>query len=158
LIIVLQFQNVDPGTVVDTAITHPVEFDFYLCSHQGLQVNLFAHVPLNNAFMQGTSRPTHYHVLHDDSRFGADKLQALTNALCYTYARCTRAVSIPAPVYYAHHICTAAKHRMAGRAIVTDNMSHVSDDLHKMWTEDELKTLAASIGITVRVANAMHWQ
>ena len=30
--------NVPPGTTVDKTITHPFEFDFYLCSHQGIQV------------------------------------------------------------------------------------------------------------------------
>ncbi|CAF1596210.1 unnamed protein product, partial [Didymodactylos carnosus] len=49
----------------------------------------------------GTSRPTHYHVLYDDNRLTPDKVQMLTYALCYTYARCTRSVSIPAPVKYA---------------------------------------------------------
>ena len=34
-------RNVDPGTVVDTDITHPREFDFYLCSQEGIQVNYF---------------------------------------------------------------------------------------------------------------------
>nr|AGS47792.1 argonaute 5 [Salvia miltiorrhiza] len=71
--------NVLPGTVVDTKICHPTEFDFYLCSHAGIQ--------------QGTSRPTHYHVLYDENAFNADGLQMLTNSLCYTYARCTRSVS-----------------------------------------------------------------
>jgi eukaryotic translation initiation factor 2C len=28
------------GTVVDTKICHPSEFDFYLCSHAGIQVKL----------------------------------------------------------------------------------------------------------------------
>ena len=28
------------GTVVDSKICHPTEFDFYLCSHAGIQVNL----------------------------------------------------------------------------------------------------------------------
>jgi len=32
-------QNVPPGTTVDSGITHPYEFDFYLCSHFGIQVN-----------------------------------------------------------------------------------------------------------------------
>ncbi|TVU14872.1 hypothetical protein EJB05_38368, partial [Eragrostis curvula] len=32
----------------------------------------------------------------------ADELQSLTNNLCYTYARCTRSVSIVPPAYYAH--------------------------------------------------------
>ncbi|CAG8594399.1 4778_t:CDS:10 [Diversispora eburnea] len=49
--------NCLPGTVVDSNITHPTEFDFYLQSHAGLQ---------------GTSRPTHYHVLHDENNFNAD--------------------------------------------------------------------------------------
>lgn len=35
--------------------------------------------------LQGTSRPTHYHVLHDENKFTADGLQVLTNNLCYTY-------------------------------------------------------------------------
>ncbi|KAG0487307.1 hypothetical protein HPP92_009402 [Vanilla planifolia] len=30
--------NILPGTVVDTKICHPTEFDFYLCSHAGIQV------------------------------------------------------------------------------------------------------------------------
>lgn len=32
--------NVPAGTTVDVAITHPTEFDFYLCSHAGIQVRL----------------------------------------------------------------------------------------------------------------------
>nr|AAS82600.1 putative argonaute protein [Zea mays] len=31
--------NILPGTVVDTEICHPREFDFYLCSHAGIQIN-----------------------------------------------------------------------------------------------------------------------
>uniref|UniRef100_A0A7I4BGJ8 Argonaute family member n=1 Tax=Physcomitrium patens TaxID=3218 RepID=A0A7I4BGJ8_PHYPA len=79
--------NILPGTVVDSTICHPTEFDFYLCSHAGIQ---------------GTSRPAHYHVLWDENSFSADSLQSLTNNLCYTYARCTRSVSIVPPAYYAH--------------------------------------------------------
>ncbi|CAL5184870.1 unnamed protein product [Lathyrus oleraceus] len=79
--------NILPGTVVDSKICHPTEFDFYLCSHAGIQ---------------GTSRPAHYHVLWDENNFTADALQSLTNNLCYTYARCTRSVSIVPPAYYAH--------------------------------------------------------
>ncbi|KAK2991581.1 hypothetical protein RJ640_025880 [Escallonia rubra] len=78
--------NILPGTVVDSKICHPTGFDFYLCSHAGIQ---------------GTSRPAHYHVLWDDNHFTADALQSLTNNLCYSYARCTRSVSIVPPAYYA---------------------------------------------------------
>lgn len=31
--------NIPAGTTVDVGITHPTEFDFYLCSHQGIQVS-----------------------------------------------------------------------------------------------------------------------
>ncbi|KAJ4722546.1 Argonaute family protein [Melia azedarach] len=79
--------NILPGTVVDSKICHPTEFDFYLCSHAGIQ---------------GTSRPAHYHVLWDENNFTADGIQSLTNNLCYTYARCTRSVSVVPPAYYAH--------------------------------------------------------
>ncbi|EXB81597.1 Protein argonaute 5 [Morus notabilis] len=89
--------NIAPGTVVDTHICHPTEFDFYLNSHAGIQ---------------GTSRPTHYHVLHDENSFSADALQVLTNNLCYTFARCTRSVSIVPPAYYAHLIAFRARYYM----------------------------------------------
>ncbi|KAH7284111.1 hypothetical protein KP509_34G039800 [Ceratopteris richardii] len=79
--------NILPGTVVDSTITHPREFDFFLCSHAGIQ---------------GTSRPTHYHVLWDENEFKSDDLQGLVYNLCYTYARCTRSVSVVPPAYYAH--------------------------------------------------------
>ncbi|KAM3369442.1 hypothetical protein ACQJBY_017370 [Aegilops geniculata] len=80
-------QNIPPGTVVDTVITHPREFDFYLCSHWGTK---------------GTSRPTHYHVLLDENRFQSDEVQQLIHNLCYTFVRCTRPVSLVPPAYYAH--------------------------------------------------------
>ena len=32
----------------------------------------------------------------------ADELQDLTNMLCHLYGRCSRSISIPTPVYYAH--------------------------------------------------------
>ncbi|GER38448.1 argonaute 1 [Striga asiatica] len=59
-------------------------------------------LPGCNIQTNGTSRPAHYHVLWDENKFSADALQSLTNNLCYTYARCTRSVSIVPPAYYAH--------------------------------------------------------
>ncbi|THH15391.1 hypothetical protein EW146_g5073 [Bondarzewia mesenterica] len=87
--------NCPAGTVVDRDVTSPVEFDYYLQSHGGLL---------------GTSRSSHYNVLYDDNEFTPDGLQALSFALCHVYARCTRSVSIPAPVYYADIVCARAKH------------------------------------------------
>ncbi|THV08479.1 argonaute-like protein [Dendrothele bispora CBS 962.96] len=86
--------NCPAGTVVDREIGHPSEFDFYLQSHGGLL---------------GTSRPAHYSILYDENSFSADALQSLSFALCHVYARSTRSVSIPAPVYYADIVCSRAK-------------------------------------------------
>ncbi|PKU72322.1 Protein argonaute 10 [Dendrobium catenatum] len=91
--------NILPGTVVDSKICHPTEFDFYLCSHAGIQKGLITD---QTSSCQGTSRPAHYHVIWDENNFTADEMQTLTNNLCYTYARCTRSVSVVPPAYYAH--------------------------------------------------------
>ncbi len=86
--------NIPAGTVVDTTICHPTLYDFFLCSHGGIQ---------------GTSRPTHYHVIYDDHGFKADDLQILSYNLCYTFARCTRSVSVVTPAYYAHLVAFRAR-------------------------------------------------
>ncbi|CAI6005991.1 unnamed protein product [Closterium sp. NIES-64] len=91
--------NVMPGTVVDSVICHPREFDFFLNSH---------------ASIQGTSRPTHYRVLWDENGFTADSMQALCYSLCYTYARCTRSVSLVPPAYYADLAATRARLYLEG--------------------------------------------
>nr|CAB3465484.1 unnamed protein product [Digitaria exilis] len=79
--------NVPPGTVVDSGIVHPRQYDFYMCAHAG---------PI------GTSRPTHYHVLLDEIGFSADNLQKLVLSLSYVYQRSTTAISVVAPICYAH--------------------------------------------------------
>lgn len=76
-----------PGTVIDTGIVNPHHFDFYLNSHQaGL----------------GTAKPTYYWVIYDENHFSSDDIQKLTFNLCHLYASCTKSVSLPSPVYYAH--------------------------------------------------------
>lgn len=96
--------------MVDTHIVSPNGFDFYLNSH---------------AAIQGTSRPILYQVLHDDIGFTSDEIQQLTLEflidrkpdvdlsfvvhryyLCHTDVRCTKSVSVPAPVHYAT-LCVA---------------------------------------------------
>merc|ERR1711988_1682007 len=80
--------NVPAGTCVDTDIVAPRTFNFYLCSHAGIQ---------------GMSRPVHYNVIYTDHpELTGEKLQELTYKLCHLYQRCNRSVSLPAPVYFAH--------------------------------------------------------
>ncbi|XP_022752833.1 protein argonaute 4-like isoform X3 [Durio zibethinus] len=79
--------NVPPGTVIDNKICHPKNNDFYLCAHAG---------------MIGTTRPTHYHVLLDQIGVSADDLQELVHSLSYVYQKSTTAISVVAPICYAH--------------------------------------------------------
>ncbi|KAK3825007.1 MAG: Piwi domain-containing protein, partial [Benniella sp.] len=104
--------NCRPGTVVDTDIVHPFEFDFYLQSHPG---------------PKGTSRPTHYYVLMDDNAFSSDELQDLTYKLCHLYARCTKSVSLVPPAYYAHIVASRARFHARGDRF-SDTMSSSSTD------------------------------
>ena len=90
-------RNVPPGTVVDHTITHPNQFSFFLASHEGIQ---------------GTTKPTNYHLLWDDCPMVAgyqDSLIKMTYYLCHAYARCERSVSYPAPTYYAHLVAFRAR-------------------------------------------------
>lgn len=92
--------NAPAGFVVDDVITSPGLFDFYLQSHAGLL---------------GTSRSSHYIVIHDENDFSADGLQKYCFDLCHLYARSTRSVSIPAPVYYADILCSQAEYHFSER-------------------------------------------
>lgn len=120
--------NIPAGTTVDHGICHPTEFDFFLCSHAGIQ---------------GTSRPSHYHVLWDDNRFNADELQTLTYQLCHTYARCTRSVSIPAPAYYAHLVAFRARYHLVEKEHDSGEGSHQSGN------QEERTSAAMSTEVTV---------
>ncbi|KAI9340830.1 Piwi domain-containing protein [Obelidium mucronatum] len=86
--------NLMAGTVIDSGITHPFEFDFFLNSHQGLQ---------------GTSRAAHYHVLYDENNFSSDDLQEITYRMCYLFARASRSVGVVPAVYYAHLVAYRAR-------------------------------------------------
>ena len=103
--------NFPAGTVVDTQVVSPVEFDYYLSDYAGLP---------------GTSKPTYYNVFLDENSFTyvttshsdlvwvldadetircrvwyyrPDSIQSLSSALCHVSARYTHSVSVPAPVY-----------------------------------------------------------
>lgn len=106
--------NLPPGTVVDKHITAPNQYQFFLISHQAVQ---------------GVAKPTKYCVLYDDANSDPDELQSVTYALCHMFARCNRAVSYPAPTYYAH---LAA---FRGRVYIKDrrlDMNNLAGEYRKM--------------------------
>ncbi|KAM7204279.1 Piwi domain containing protein [Naviculisporaceae sp. PSN 640] len=79
--------NAFPGTVVEREVTHPFHYDFYLCSHVAIQ---------------GTARPVHYNVIHDEIKMAPAALQEMIYHQCYQYCRATTPISLHPAVYYAH--------------------------------------------------------
>ncbi|QRV95662.1 protein argonaute 5 [Ceratobasidium sp. AG-Ba] len=120
--------NSKPGTVVDRGVTGVYDFDFYLQAHSGLQ---------------GTTRPTHYTVVHDDNGFTADRLQALTYGMAYLFARATKAVSLVPPAYYADLACERGRcylkqllNAFEGATSIRSGGSteeQVVEEAHKLW-------------------------
>ncbi|XP_049298718.1 protein argonaute-2 isoform X9 [Anopheles funestus] len=106
--------NVPPGTVVDSEITLPNRYEFYLVSH---------------AAVQGVAKPTKYVVLYDDSSCNPDHLQALTYNLCHLFARCNRSVSYPAPTYYAHLAAYRGRVYIKDRRINMNNLDAAYRDI-----------------------------
>lgn len=86
--------NIQPGTVVDSEITHPTDFTFYLAPHKAIQ---------------GTSRAAHIYVIHDKIGFNQDEAQSMVHALSYLSPRCTKSTSIPTPVNLADRAAERGK-------------------------------------------------
>ncbi|CAK9184417.1 unnamed protein product [Ilex paraguariensis] len=118
--------NVPPGTVIDTTICHPFQFDFYLCSCYGTL---------------GTSKPTHYCVLWDEHKFTSDQLQKLTYHLCFTFARCTKPVSLVPPVYYADLVAFRGREY---QEVAVELQSHASAASSSSGSPSSSSTSAAS--------------
>lgn len=66
--------NATPGVIVERDATHPSEYDF--CMLFSLAQVLIL-VLVSHCALQGTAKPVHYHVIHDDNRIPVDAFQAL---------------------------------------------------------------------------------
>ncbi|KAF2141278.1 uncharacterized protein K452DRAFT_309060 [Aplosporella prunicola CBS 121167] len=91
--------NTRPGLVVDSVITHPYCYDFFLQAH---------------AALQGTARPAHYFLLRNDMELKEKQLVEVTHNLCYVYGIATKGISYCAPAYLADKLCER------GRAYIRD--------------------------------------
>lgn len=79
--------NPIPGTVIDSVITLPERFDFFLVSQM---------------VRQGTVSPTSYNVIKSDSLgLSANVIQMLTYKLCHLYFNCSSTIRVPAVCQYA---------------------------------------------------------
>merc|ERR1719370_1450378 len=81
--------NPPSGTVVDSNVTLPERYDFFLVSQS---VN------------QGTVNPTSYNVVKDTSGLLPKHIQALTYKLTHLYYNWPGTVRVPAPCQYAHKL------------------------------------------------------
>ncbi|XP_056448599.1 piwi-like protein 1 [Gadus chalcogrammus] len=81
--------NPPPGTVIDTDVTRPEWYDFYIVSQ---------------AVRAGSVSPTHYNVVYDTSGLKPDHLQRLTYKLCHMYYNWQGIIRVPAPCQYAHKL------------------------------------------------------
>ncbi|XP_062855465.1 piwi-like protein 1 isoform X1 [Trichomycterus rosablanca] len=81
--------NPPPGTVIDTEVTRPEWYDFFIVSQ---------------AVRMGSVSPTHYNVVFDSSGLKPDHMQRLTYKLCHMYYNWQGIVRVPAPCQYAHKL------------------------------------------------------
>ncbi|KRZ47736.1 putative protein tag-76, partial [Trichinella nativa] len=114
-------------------------------------------------FMQGTSRPTRYYVLFDESNMDVNAMQSITYYLCHLYGRCARSVSIPAPVYFADLACARARYHILA-ALNSGLVEKFSDEDSKRTISnssskaESVKTeLANIIALHKRVKKVMYF-
>lgn len=117
--------NCPAGTVVDRGITSPTLWQFFLQPHSAIQ---------------GSARPGFYTVIVDEifrnaarnPSFGgvnaADICEDVTQSLCYTFGRATRAVGIVTPAYYADLVCDRATCYL--NAIAASSLAEGSSQKH----------------------------
>ncbi|CDM37030.1 hypothetical protein CBS147339_2295 [Penicillium roqueforti] len=121
------------GCVVDRGVTRPIYWDFYLQ----------AQAPL-----QGSARPAHYIVIHDEiftnpkvntDRKPADVLQELTHNICYLMGRATRSISYSTPAFLADKFCDRARKYL---------LAYYHDNNMQVQNEDKFR------GTTLAMASA----
>ncbi|EGC34059.1 hypothetical protein DICPUDRAFT_153799 [Dictyostelium purpureum] len=81
--------NPEPGTLIDSQITKPNWYDFYLVSQVAFK---------------GSVNPTHYHVLCDEYGIPSDCFHFFTFQMCHLYYNFEKSVRVPAPCQYAHRL------------------------------------------------------
>nr|XP_020446024.1 LOW QUALITY PROTEIN: piwi-like protein 1 [Monopterus albus] len=81
--------NPPTGTIIDSKVTRPEWYDFYIVSQ---------------AVREGCIAPTHYNVVYDTSGLKPDHMQRLTYKLCHMYYNWQGIIRVPAPCQYAHKL------------------------------------------------------
>lgn len=93
------FTNPPPGTVVDSEVTRPERYDFFLVSQ---------------SVRQGTVSPTHYNIIYDTTGLKPDHMQRLSYKLTHLYFNWPGTIRVPAPCQYAHKLAFLAGQSLHG--------------------------------------------
>lgn len=105
-----RMENPIPGTIIDTDVTKPIWYDFFLISQ---------------SVRQGTVSPTHYNVIWDKSNLIPDHIQRLTYKLTHLYYNWPGTIRVPAPCQYAHKLAF-----LVGQSLHKDPSPALSDRLY----------------------------
>ncbi|XP_067125118.1 piwi-like protein 1 [Centruroides vittatus] len=103
------FANPPPGTIVDSEVTRPGRYDFFLVSQ---------------SVSQGTVSPTQYNVIFDTSGLPPEHIQRLTYKLCHLYFNWPGTIRVPAPCQYAHKLAF-----LSGQSLHKDHAEQLADTL-----------------------------
>lgn len=101
--------NPPPGTVVDSVVTRPTRYDFYLVSQ---------------SVMQGTVTPTLYNVIYDTSGFKPKIIQMLTYKLAHLYFNWSGTIRVPACCQFAHKLAF-----LTGQSLHKETAERLADTL-----------------------------
>ena len=150
--------NPNRGLVVDRGVTEAPNWDFFLQSHNAIK---------------GTARPAHYFVLWDEiftnialeadhqtlqpGSLPADRLERLTHSLCYLFSRAAKAVSIPAPVYYADIACERANRYLADSSTGSESATTDNTRMNAGQRERLCSELQEQIKIHENLRNEMFY-
>ncbi|KAJ8379922.1 hypothetical protein SKAU_G00007000 [Synaphobranchus kaupii] len=105
-----KLSNPPPGTVIDTEVTRPEWYDFFIVSQ---------------AVRMGSVSPTHYNVVFDSNGLKPDHMQRLTYKLCHMYYNWQGIIRVPAPCQYAHKLAF-----LVGQSIHRTPSLHLDDFLY----------------------------
>lgn len=103
------FSNPPPGTVVDSEVTRPERYDFFLVSQ---------------SVRQGTVAPTHYNIIYDTTGLKPDHMQRLSYKLTHLYFNWPGTIRVPAPCQYAHKLAF-----LAGQSLHMEHSSRLANTL-----------------------------
>ncbi|KAH8018445.1 hypothetical protein HPB51_006345 [Rhipicephalus microplus] len=103
------FSNPLPGTVIDSEVTRPMSYDFFLVSQSG---------------RLGTVSSTLCNILYDMTGLKLDHMQRVAYKLTHLYFNWPGTIRVPAPCHYAHMLAF-----LASQSLHDEHIERLNDTL-----------------------------